>query len=94
MSTTNIVALSAGAVIFLLWFLVHHFNKPVIHEDLELRAELLARSHDVLEIKAFLNSKMNYLTRKSFQMLLDRIDQIDSDKNYVDSLVKEKIDSL
>lgn len=93
MSQNTIFILAVG-LLLLIGTAIHRLSKPVIHEDLELRAELLARSHDVDEIKKFLDSKMNYLTRKSFQMLLDRIEQLDSDKSYADSLIKEKIDSL
>jgi hypothetical protein len=77
------IGLLCGAICYVLF-------KKTEYPDLERKAELLSISHDTKEIKDFINAKMNYLTVKSFKMLLSRIEELEADKTLFNELYNKE----
>lgn len=84
--TKEIIIIAITGIIFLALIFYLYFNSKITYPDLERQAELLAISRDVKEIRAFINANMNYLTEKSFKMLLSRIEELEADNTLFNEL--------
>jgi hypothetical protein len=81
-------------IIALYVFIGFVFDGGGTHLDLERKTKLLLLSNNVGEIKYFLDSKMVYLTEKSFNALLNRISELNSDNVIFEDRLKDKIEHL
>lgn len=64
------------------------------YPDLERRAEILVLSTNKDEITQFLYAKQNYLSPKSFKMLLNRIEALQADQIIFEDQLKTRIETL
>lgn len=69
-------------------------RKPRVYEDVEREAELQLLSHDPISLTNWTRAKSPYLLPETYKRLLLRIQELKSDKEYYDDMVKSKIDSL
>ena len=69
-------------------------RKPKVYEDVEREAELQLLSHDPISLTNWTRAKAPYLLPETYKRLLMRIQELKSDKEYYDDMVKSKIDSL
>lgn len=69
-------------------------RKPKVYEDVEREAELQLLSHDPIALINWTRAKSPYLLPETYKKLLMRIQELKSDKEYYDNMVKSKIDSL
>ena len=66
----------------------------VAYPELSRKADLLALSHDVEEIKAFANAKIDYLDDVSYNKLLSRIEELEADRIIYEDQRDSKVNEL
>lgn len=69
-------------------------RRPKVYEDVEREAELQLLSQDPISLINWTRAKSPYLLPETYKRLLLRIQELKSDKEYYDNMVKSKIDSL